>query len=226
MNRDSPVLQSLPEGAVLAERYAVRALIGHGGMSFVYRVRDLVAGSEVALKQLVLPNGATTSAAAALFEREFHILAQLRHPHVIAVHDYGLLDSSSYYTMELLDGGDLRERAPVPWRESCRLFFEVCSSLALLHSRRLLHRDISPRNIRCTPDGRAKLIDFGAMAPMNAGAAEVVGTAPFVAPETLHRLALDARTDLFSLGATLYYALTGRLAYPARTFADAMAAWR
>ncbi|HKP62856.1 MAG TPA: protein kinase [Polyangiales bacterium] len=226
MTGNSATFEPLPEAAVIAERYEVRALLGRGGMSFVYRVRDLVANREVALKQLVLPSSASKNVVGALFEREFHTLAQLRHPHVIDVYDYGLSDSSSYYTMELLDGGDLRERAPVPWREACRLFFDVCSSIALLHSRRLLHRDISPRNIRCTHDGHAKLIDFGAMAPMNGGAAEVVGTPPFVAPETVQRLALDARTDLFSLGATLYYALTGQLAYRARTFADAMAAWR
>ena len=211
---------------MIADRYEVLALLGRGGMSFVYRVRDVVAGREVALKLLMLAADSSKSTVAALFEREFHTLAQLRHPHVIAVHDYGLVEHAPYYSMELLDGGDLRERSPLPWRDACRVFFEVCSSIALLHSRRLVHRDISPRNIRCTQDGRAKLIDFGAMVPMNAGAAEVVGTPPFVAPETVHRLALDARTDLFSLGATLYFALTGRMAYPARTFADAMAAWR
>jgi hypothetical protein len=127
--------------------------------------------------------------------------------------------------MELLDGGDLRNRAPLPWAQACALLFDVCSSLALLHSRRLLHRDISPRNIRCTPDGKAKLIDFGAMAPMSAGGAQVVGTPAFTPPETVHRLALDARADLYSLGATLYHALTGQLPYPARTFAEVLSAW-
>jgi hypothetical protein len=196
-------------------------------MACVYRAVDLALGQEVALKQLVVEDGAREQATmAALFEREFHALSQLRHPHVIAVYDYGLgADGIPYYTMELLDGGDLRELAPLDWRRVCSLLFDVCSSLALLHSRRLLHRDIGPRNIRCTRDGKAKLIDFGAMAPMSAGGADVVGTPAFTAPETLHRLALDARTDLYSLGVTLYYALTGRLPYPARTFADLIAAW-
>ncbi|HET8935792.1 MAG TPA: serine/threonine-protein kinase [Polyangiales bacterium] len=216
-----------PSAERIHNRYVIRALLGRGGMASVYRAMDTSLNREVALKRLTvaskLPERTT---AIALFEREFHTLTHLRHPHVISVYDYGVAaDDSPYYTMELLDGGDLRERAPLDWREACRVFFEICSSLALLHSRRLLHRDISPRNIRCTQQGSAKLIDFGAMAPMNAGGNEVVGTPAFIAPETLHRLALDARTDLFSLGVTLYYTLTGRLPYPAATFSDVMAAW-
>ena len=215
------------EAVTLAERYQVQELLGRGGMACVYRVKDLVSQREVALKQLTAPRElAERGRLTALFEREFQTLVQLSHPQVIEVYDYGLLpDKTPYYTMELLDGGDLRERAPLGWRQACRLLFDVCSSLALLHSRRLLHRDVSPRNVRCTRSGRAKLIDFGAMAPMNAGGADVVGTPAFVAPEIVQRLALDARADLFSLGATLYYALTGRLPFQARSFSEAMAAW-
>jgi len=197
-------------------------------MACVYRATDRSLSRAVALKQLIVAQVSPEHAsAAALFEREFHTLMQLRHPHVIEVYDYGLCtDGTPFYTMELLDGGDLRERTPVPWREACKLAFDVCSALGLLHSRRLLHRDISPRNIRCTQDGRAKLIDFGAMAPMSGGGSEVVGTPAFTAPETLQRLALDARTDLYSLGASLYFALTGRLPYPARSFSEVLSAWR
>ena len=193
-------------------------------MARVYRVTDTTSSRELALKQLTAADD-KLDGAAALFEREFHTLAQLTHPRVIAVYDYGVDTSGPYYTMELLDGGDLREQSPLPWRETCGLFFDVCSSLALLHSRRLLHHDISPRNVRRTRDGRAKLIDFGAMMPMGMGGGQIVGTPPFVSPETLHRSALDARADLFSLGATLYYALTGKLAYPARSFAEVTHAW-
>ncbi|HKP56684.1 MAG TPA: serine/threonine-protein kinase [Polyangiales bacterium] len=211
----------------LGERYELHELLGRGGMAEVHRATDRVLGRQVALKQLTVDITASDrSHLAVLFEREFHTLAQLSHPHVIAVFDYGLGPAGApYYTMELLDGGDLRERPPLPWREACRLVFDVCSALALVHSRRLLHRDITPRNIRCTQAGIAKLIDFGAMSPMTAGGSEVVGTPAFTAPETLQRLALDARTDLYSLGVTLYYALTARLPYNARTFADLLAAW-
>jgi len=216
-----------PTAQPASERYELHELLGRGGMASVYRATDRNTGRVVALKQLT---AATQSAehtrVFALFEREFHTLAQLAHPHVIAVYDYGTLpDGSPFYTMELLDGGDLRELAPLPWQKTCGLLFEVCSSLGLLHSRRLLHRDITPRNIRCTSDGRAKLIDFGAMAHMSTGGADVVGTPAFVAPETVHRLALDARTDLYSLGVTFYYTLTGKLPYPAASFSDVLAAW-
>jgi len=162
---------------------------------------------------------------AALFEREFHTLSDLSHPHIIEVYDYGVDASGPFYTMELLEGQDLRERTPLSWREACVLLYDVCSSLALIHSRRLVHRDISPRNIRCSSAGSAKLIDFGAMVPMGHGHS-IVGTAPFVAPEVVHLSALDGRTDLYSFGATLYYALTGRLAFPARDFPQLFEVWK
>jgi tetratricopeptide (TPR) repeat protein len=228
MTRSIPVDQSAaPEADRFADRYELHELLGQGGMAKVHRATDRALGRQVALKTLMVdPASPERSHLAALFEREFHTLAQLSHPHVIAVFDYGLASQGMpFYTMELLDGGDLRDRAPLPWREVCQLVFGVCSALALLHSRRLLHRDITPRNIRCTQAGIAKLIDFGAMSPMSAGGADVVGTPSFTAPETLQRLALDARTDLYSLGITLYYALTGRRPYSARTFAELLSEW-
>jgi hypothetical protein len=211
----------------IANRYDVHELLGRGGMACVYRVTDVATGSEVALKQLLWPDRSELRAeVAALFEREYHTLTQLRHPRVIAVFDYGVsAEEAPYYTMELLDGGDLRHRAPLAWPEACTLLFDVCSSLALLHSRRLLHRDISPRNIRCTRDGQAKLIDFGAMMSMGRSSGQIVGTPAFSAPETVYRSELDGRADLFSLGATLYYGLTGSMAYPARTFSEVLVAW-
>lgn len=207
-------------------RYELQGQLGRGGMANVYRALDRVTGQVIALKLLTKRVERERTVVSTLFEREYHTLAQLKHPHVIEVYDYGVFaDGTPFYTMELLDGGDLRQHAPIPWRTACSLFFEVCSSLALLHSRRLLHRDITPPNIRCTQSGHAKLIDFGAMSPMSAGGADVVGTPAFVAPETVHRLTLDARTDLYSLGATLYFALTGAIPYPARSFAEVMTAW-
>jgi serine/threonine-protein kinase len=210
-----------------AERYALHEVLGQGGMAKVHRASDRMLGRDVALKQLTVSRQAPEYAhLSALFEREFHILAQLSHPHVIEVFDYGLrADGTAFYTMDLLDGGDLRDLAPLPWREACRLMFDVCSALALVHSRHLVHRDVTPRNIRRTQAAVAKLIDFGALCPMTASGAELVGTPMFTAPETLQRLTLDARTDLYSFGVTLYYALSKRVPYSARAFADLAEAW-
>jgi hypothetical protein len=194
-------------------------------MATVHEAIDVVSGRRLALKRLLVVEDAQKQRRSLqLFEREFHTLAHLAHPRVVEVYDYGIDVLGPYYTMELLDGGDLREHSPLPWREACTLLYDVCSSLALLHSRRLVHRDVSPRNVRTTRDGSAKLIDFGALVPMGASG-QIVGTPPFVPPEVLHRSALDARTDLFSLGATSYFALTGSLAYPAREFSTLHEAW-
>ena len=208
----------------IADRYRVLAELGRGGKARVYRVVD-DGSRELALKQLQRTGVENRDQQAGeLFEREFRTLVQLSHPRIIEVYDYGVTDAGPYYTMELLDGSDLRDLSPLPWRRACELVFDVCSSLALLHSRRLVHRDITPRNVRCTREGHAKLIDFGAMVHMGP-CAQVVGTPAFIAPEVVHRSALDARTDLYSLGATLYYALTGRMPYPARDLAGVLKAW-
>ena len=222
-----PSTESLASSHI-GHRYQVRSLLGHGGMARVYQVFDEITGHELALKQWHAGTHADVAAEArarkqsvAQFEYEYLTLAQLGHPCMIEVYDYGLHERGPYFTMELLDGGDLRERAPLPWRRACHVFYDICSSLALLHSRRLIHRDISPRNIRCTRHGDAKLIDFGAMLPMGF-CEQVVGTPAFAAPEVVQGLPLDARVDLFSLGATLYFALTGKQPSAARDFSEVL----
>jgi hypothetical protein len=206
--------------------YHVLGQLGRGGMAVVYRVRDSARNVELALKQLTIPASSPQFAeVSSLFEREYYTLAELSHPSVIEVYDFGLDEAGPYYTMELLDGGDLTELAPLPYELACALMVQVCSSLSLLHARRLVHRDVTPRNVRRTRAGGAKLIDFGAMVPMGPSA-HSVGTPAFIAPEVLHMLALDARTDLFSLGGTLYYALTGHIPFAASAFSDLRRAWR
>src|SRR5688572_27305749 len=102
-------------------------------MGLVYRVRDSVRAEDVALKLLVVPTDARIAAEIhARFEREFHTLSELAHPRIIQVFEYGLDAAGPFYTMELLDGGDLLGRSPLPWRDACELVHDVCSSLALL----------------------------------------------------------------------------------------------
>jgi hypothetical protein len=127
--------------------------------------------------------------------------------------------------MELLDGGDLQQLAPLPWRTVCAIGRDIGSALSLLHSRRLVHRDVSPRNVRLTQAGPGKLIDFGAMSAFGPSKL-IVGTPPCCAPESLRLQPLDGRTDLFSLGATLYYGLVGQHAYAATNLAELSETWQ
>jgi tRNA A-37 threonylcarbamoyl transferase component Bud32 len=212
---------------MIAERYRVLAELGSGGIGVILRVVDTLSGQERALKRLrtdALTNARQAANNASAFEREYCTLAQLAHPRVVAVHDYGVDKAGPYYTMDLLGGRDLRERAPLPWRHVCSLLRDISSCLALLHSRHLLHRDLSPNNVRCSDDGHATLLDFGALAQFGRNR-QIIGTPSFMAPESLYGQELDARTDLFSLGALGYFALTGRAAYRAQTLAALAEAW-
>jgi Protein kinase domain/AAA ATPase domain len=208
--------------ALISGRYRILEELGRGGMGAVYRARDEATGQTVALKTLEHADARLTG----LFEREYHTLASLNHPRVIEVYDFGISEQGRrFYTMELMAGEDLLSLAPLPYREACAHLRDVATSLALLHARRLLHRDVSPRNVRLDAQGRAKLLDFGALG--NFGLArEIVGTPPCMAPEAVHRLSLDQRSDLFSLGATLYFALTKTVPFAIRRIDDVEGAHR
>lgn len=207
-----------------ADRYRVLDRLGRGGVAEVLRVRDH-DGAELALKRLLpQPDMELFAVLRWQLEREFHTLSHLHHPNVVRVFDYGVCDGQPYYTMEVLDGRDLVELGRQSWRDACAIAYGIASALSLLHSRRLLHRDVSIRNIRLKPDGTPVLFDFGAMAPMGR-CPEVIGTPPYVAPEALLGHALDGRVDLYALGACLYRVLTGRHAFYARDFNALQRAW-
>jgi hypothetical protein len=202
-------------------RYVVEREIARGAMGVVYRARDPSVDRAIALKRLLTESPLQVQ----MFEREYHTLRSLRHPRIIEVFDYGVAEDGAYYTMELLDGADLREIAPLAFDRTCAYLRDVASSLSLLHARRMIHRDLSPRNVRVTGDDRAKLIDFGALSSFGVPDV-VVGTPPCVPPEALRRSELDQRADLYALGALAYWLLTGRHAYPARELSELPEAWR
>ena len=231
--------KSLPTGVVLDRRYRVEGLLGRGGMGYVYRVFDTAREEVVALKQLAPAHTDSGQAATtgsiraasgrglrevrrriALFQREYHTLAELAHTNIISAYDYGIHAGTPYYTMELLKGGDVGSQTPLDWHSACAVLRDVASALTRLHARRLLHRDVSPSNVHRGEDGTCKLIDFGAMAAMGSPK-NIVGTAPFIAPEALRQLPLDARADLYSLGALGYYLLSGQTVHAVRTLDDA-----
>jgi tetratricopeptide (TPR) repeat protein len=208
----------------VAGRYLIESTLGSGGAAAVFRAKDRVTGDSVALKRLSLANERHRDRFLALFEREYHTLAELAHPAVIRVFDYGVDETGPYYTMELLEGQDLRKLAPVPYRDACAFGYDVASALSLLHSRRLVHRDVTSRNV-IVSGGRAKLIDFGALLPMGTSQ-EIVGTPLYMAPEVVLTQALDGRTDLYSLGVVLFHTLTGQFPFRAQTTQDLRSAWR
>ncbi len=211
-------------GELIAGRYEIVSELARGGMGIVYRVDDRSTGRPLALKRSLGDDPLAFESNSTLLEREYRTLVWLRHPRIIQVYDFGSDERGSFYTMELLDGSDLRSRSPLPWQEICLHVRDIASSLALLHSRRLVHRDVTPRNIRLTSEGKAKLIDFGTLASFGK-CSVIAGTPTSIAPEALQGDDIDHRVDLFALGAASYYALTGRHAYPATDLDDLAATW-
>lgn len=191
-------------------------------MGTVYRVTDEPSGRDLALK---LAGRRADADSELRFRREFHTMAGLRHPRIVEVYDYGIDAAGAFYTMELLGGHDLRDERPATVPAACAIVRDIASALAFVHSRRLIHRDVSPRNARRTTDGRAKLIDFGILASPGV-CPEIAGTPPFLAPEAVHRLPLDHRVDLFALGALSYWLLTGKHAFPAKQLDELPERWR
>jgi tetratricopeptide (TPR) repeat protein len=206
---------------VIAGRYHVEAELGKGGMARVFRARESSTGRLLALKRL--QNQSTQIQE--LFEAEYQTLASLRHPRIVEVFDYGRDAVGAFYTMELLEGEDLTSLAPLSWKVACGYLRDAAEALGLLHARKLIHRDVSPRNLWRTREGRVKLIDFGVVSPFGPSE-QVLGTPPLVPPEALEGKPLDQRSDLYALGAVAYYLLTGAHAYPARTLSDLSRAWQ
>jgi serine/threonine protein kinase len=146
----TPPRPSAAEGRI-AQRYDIEGEIARGGMGVVYKVRD-PSGRELALKRIRADAIGHRPILRSAFEREYQVLASLDHPGIIHVYDYGVDGDQPYYTMEYVRGRDLRELAPMPWRSACRCLRDVASALSLLHARRLLHRDLSPNNVKVTPE--------------------------------------------------------------------------
>lgn len=211
-----------PPAVLIGGRYRVDAALGRGGIAEVFRVTNTSQGTACALKRV--PRTAPERILS-LFELEYQTLASLRHPHMVEVYEYGRDELCAYYTMELLEGQDLRARTPMPWREVASAMRDAALALSVLHARRLLHRDVSPRNLWRVPDGRVKLIDFGALHAFGASD-HLIGTPPLIPPEALEERPLDQRADLYTLGATAYYLLSGLHAYPAREIRDLRELWR
>ena len=206
-------------------RYDVGEVLGAGGMGVIHRAYDRLANREVAYKRLKVSIEVDRPRLGALFRREYDTLARLHHPNIVSVYDYGFDELGPYYAMELLPGDDLAKLSPLSMRDACRVLRDIASALALVHARRLIHRDVSPNNVRLSQAGQAKLLDFGALTSFGSPT-EVVGTPAFIAPECLSETPLDGRTDLYALGALAYWTLTRRLAVRAYSLEELPEAWQ
>jgi diguanylate cyclase (GGDEF)-like protein len=192
----------------LANRYQVLSTLGEGGGGKVLLVEDSLRGRRLAMKLLAPslrdPDGILR------FKQEFRLMAQLRHPRLVEVFDYGTCDDGTpFYTMELIEGEDL-PAGPLGPLDLQHLLVQLAEVLGFIHSRGYVHADVGPANVRRLADGSLKLIDFGLMSPLGQSLGAPRGTPAYMAPESVRGARLDARTDLYSLGAMTYHLATGR----------------
>jgi serine/threonine-protein kinase len=210
-----------PVATKLEDRYAVGDLIARGGMADVHAGSDRRLGRDVAIK--IMRTGTGADDVAARFAAEARVAAGLQHPKVVAVYDTGETeDGCPYIVLERLPGetlADLIEGGPVPEPVVRAVGEDVLSALTVAHAAGVVHRDIKPRNILRTEDGRWKVADFGIARESDALRVDptttnaLTGTPAYVAPERIEGSAATAQSDIWSLGVVLYEALAGRKPY-------------
>ncbi|GAB2605191.1 hypothetical protein Aab01nite_79060 [Paractinoplanes abujensis] len=207
-------------GTLIGGRYRLGERLGHGGMSVVWRACDEVLGRDVAVK-LLAPELAAEPAVLRRLRDEARAAAALRHPGIVAVHDYGGSDPA-YVVMELVEGRSLAallKDGALPWRTAVTIGAQVAAALAEAHARGLVHRDVKPANVMVTPGG-AKLVDFGISATVGAAddpAGEMLGTPAYLAPERIAGSPVRPATDVYALGLLLHLALAGSPPWRAST---------
>lgn len=206
-------------------KYQVRKLLGEGGMGAVYLAYDPLIEREVALKVLSEDVG-NSATALQRFLAEARAIGRLNSPHVVSIYDIDQWNGRYFIVMELINGGSIagyaNERGRLPWEEACDLVAQAARGLAAAHSAGMIHRDIKPENLMMTKDGQVKVVDFGLSKLLDGSqdtrtavtkAGQILGTPQYMSPEQFEAEQTDARTDIYSLGATLYRLLTGRFPY-------------
>jgi serine/threonine protein kinase len=196
--------------------YRILDILGRGGMGAVYKVRNMLTDREEAMK-VVLPGAEASGELADRFLREIRIQASLQHPHIAAIRTAFRSGEHVLLIMELIEGAGLDVKlrhGPLPLGETFRITDDILNALSHAHSRGIVHRDIKPSNIIVTPRGAPKLMDFGIATV--AGDTRItrsgvaIGSLAYMSPEQAMSQPLDERSDIYSLGITVYEALTGR----------------
>ena len=208
----------LSPGDALRERWTIVRELGRGGYSVVYLAHDRALDNEVAVKLLV-PPPAAAKVARERMRREVQVVRGLSHENIVAVYDFVEEGPWSFIIMEYVAGPDLhvrvRERGPLTAEQAVRLGRDIGAALGTAHRHGILHRDLKPQNVHLDPDGRYRLTDFGSarldghVGVTTTGA--LTGTRDYTAPEILAGRRGDARADIYALGLTMYFGLTGEL---------------
>lgn len=209
------VFPAFRPGAVVGKFELIREL-GRGGFGVVFEALDRELGRLVALKAVRPGKRATAALGEEWLRREAEAAAQLSHPNIITLHDFGIADEGPYLVLELLQGETLHDRlrrGPMPVPDAVRASIEVARSLVHAHACGVLHRDLKPSNIFLTNDGAVKVLDFGLAHVLGTSGLAGGGTPGFMAPEQWRGEPEDARTDVFGAGAVLFQMLTGELPY-------------
>ncbi len=218
-------------------KYEIRSLLGQGGMGAVYRAFDPYTEREVALKVLSQDVGSNPTALQR-FLGEALAIARLNSPHVVSIYEIDQWQGHYYLAMELLAGGSVadyaEQRGTLAWNEAFRIVAQAARGLAAAHAAGTIHRDIKPENLMLAADGAVKVVDFslsklldstGVAMTAIAKTGQVLGTPHYMSPEQFATQDVDARSDVYSLGVTLFRLLTGRFPYhDCKTVREIMAA--
>lgn len=208
-------------GKIFAGRYRIVKQIGRGGMADVYLAKDLILdGEEVAVKVL-RTSYQTDPIAVARFQREARAMADLDHPHIVRITDIGEEDGQQYLAMEYVAGLDLKryikEHYPLSNEEAVRIMGQILLAMRLAHTRGIVHRDLKPQNILLTPDGTAKVTDFGiAVAFAETSLTQtnsMLGSVHYLSPEQARGSKATVQSDIYAMGIIFYEMLTGHIPY-------------
>jgi len=212
-------------------KYQIIRRLGRGGMGVVYEAIDPILQRSVAIK--VLREGiAAMPEAVRKFLREARTAARLNHQNVVAVYEADQQKGIVYLVMELMEGGSAHDRirkwGPFGWVEATQVMIDACRGLAAVHQTGLVHRDIKPSNVMRAADGTVKLADFGLATAIETSSeqstpdGQVVGTPLYMSPEQCKGLRIDARSDIYSIGATYFTLLTGTMPFDGKSAMDIM----
>src|SRR6185295_11531497 len=210
--------------------YQILNELGSGGMGRVYKVRNVITDRVEAMKVL-LPDLAGRQELAARFQREIKVLASLNHPNIAQLRTALVLDNQLVMIMEYVEGRTLADRldsGPVPVKDAVNYIDQVLNALSYAHQHHVIHRDIKPANMMLTPQGVVKLMDFGIARSGDERSLTMTGTTlgslNYMSPEQVKGEATDARSDLYSVGVSLYELVTGRRPFQAGSDYSIMAA--